>query len=198
MIPCGDTSDRVRHFRKSVSLMLVFIASFSVLCAQAVKKDIPPFKERLFYGGSIGLQFGTITDIQISPVVGLWLLPRLGVAAGPNFRFYKNPFEKTTIYGGRSYLQFLFIQDLNSVVPLGIHIGMFLHTEYEVLSLETSFWKLPPYQSDRFTTGTLLAGGGISQPIGRRAALNFMVLWALNDSGYGLYSNPEIRISVVF
>ena len=198
MIPCGDTSDRVRHFRKSVSLMLVFIASFSVLCAQAVKKDIPPFKERLFYGGSIGLQFGTITDIQISPVVGLWLLPRLGVAAGPNFRFYKNPFEKTTIYGGRSYLQFLFIQDLNSVVPLGIHIGMFLHTEYEVLSLETSFWKLPPYQSDRFTTGTLLAGGGISQPIGRRSALNFMVLWALNDSGYGLYSNPEIRISVVF
>ncbi|MFO7620818.1 MAG: hypothetical protein R6W81_06065 [Bacteroidales bacterium] len=178
--------------------MLVFIASFSVLCAQAVKKDIPPFKERLFYGGSIGLQFGTITDIQISPVVGLWLLPRLGVAAGPNFRFYKNPFEKTTIYGGRSYLQFLFIQDLNSVVPLGIHIGMFLHTEYEVLSLETSFWKLPPYQSDRFTTGTLLAGGGISQPIGRRSALNFMVLWALNDSGIGLYSNPEIRISVVF
>lgn len=198
MIPCGDTSDRVRHFRKSISLMLVFIASFSVLCAQAVKKDIPPFKERLFYGGSIGLQFGTITDIQISPVVGLWLLPRLGVAAGPNFRFYKNPFEKTTIYGGRSYLQFLFIQDLNSVVPLGIHIGMFLHTEYEVLSLETSFWKLPPYESERFTTGTLLAGGGISQPIGRRSALNFMVLWALNDSGIGLYSNPEIRISVVF
>ncbi|MBW6499810.1 MAG: hypothetical protein K0B05_00315 [Bacteroidales bacterium] len=198
MIPYGDTSDRVRLFRKSISMMLVFIASLSVLCAQATKKDVPPLKERLFYGGSIGLQFGTITDIQISPVVGLWLLPRLGVAAGPNFRFYKNPYEKTTIYGGRSYLQFLFIQDLNSVVPLGIHIGMFLHTEYEVLSLESEFWKLPPYQSDRFTTGTLLAGGGISQPIGRRSALNFMVLWALNDSGYGLYSNPEIRISVVF
>jgi len=45
---------------------------------------------------------------------------------------------------------------------------------------------------------TILAGGGLSQQIGRRAALNFMVLWALNDSGYGLYSNPEIRIGFVF
>jgi hypothetical protein len=25
-----------------------------------------------------------------------------------------------------------------------------------------------------------------------------MVLWALNDSGYQIYSNPEIRIGFVF
>jgi hypothetical protein len=198
MITCEYRSDRIRLFKKFISLILVLVASFTVLYAQVSKKDTPPLKDRLFYGGSVGLQLGTITDIQISPIIGLWVLPRLGVAAGPNFRFYKNPFEKTTIYGGRSYLQFLFVQDLNSVVPLGIHIGMFLHTEYEVLSLESSFWKLPPYQSERFTTGTFLTGPGISQQIGRRSALNFMVLWALNDSGYGLYSNPEIRISFVF
>ena len=163
------------------------------------KKEIPPLKERIFYGGSFGLQFGTITDIQFSPLIGFWALPRLGVAVGPNYRYYKDPISgRTTIYGGRSYLQYLFLQDLNSLVPLGVHLGMFLHAEYEILSLQSSFWNLPPYTSERFITNTLLAGAGISQYIGRRSALNLMVLWPLNDKGFGLYSNPEIRIGFVF
>jgi len=162
------------------------------------KKEIPPLKERIFYGGSFGLQFGTITDIQFSPLIGLWALPRLGIAAGPNYRYYKDPFGRTNIYGGRSYIQYLFLQDLNSIVPLGVHLGMFLHAEYEILSLQSSFWKQASYTSERFTTNTLLAGAGISQYIGRRSALNLMVLWPLNDEGLGLYSNPEIRIGFVF
>jgi hypothetical protein len=45
---------------------------------------------------------------------------------------------------------------------------------------------------------TILAGGGLSQLIGRRAALNIVVLWALNEDNYGLYSSPEIRLTFVF
>jgi hypothetical protein len=44
----------------------------------------------------------------------------------------------------------------------------------------------------------VLAGPGLSQQIGRRASLNFMVLWPLNDSGYDIYSKPEIRVSFSF
>lgn len=162
------------------------------------KEEIPPLKERIFFGGSFGLQFGTFTDIQASPVIGLWVLPRIGVAAGPNFRYYKDPLDRTVIYGGRTYVQFIFLRDIGSVIPLNVHLGLFLHGEYELLSLESSFFKYPPYDSDRFLSGTILAGGGINQPVGRRASVNIMFLWALNDEGYGLYSNPEIRIGFVF
>ncbi len=57
-------------------------------------EDTPPLKERLFYGGNFGLQFGSITDIQVSPVVGIWLLPRLNVAVGPNYRYYRDIFSQ--------------------------------------------------------------------------------------------------------
>jgi len=195
--------------------LLVFI-SFSIISGQNAKEeqfpydkkareDTPPFKERLFFGGNFGLQFGTITDIQVSPVIGYWLLPRLNFAVGPDYRYYKDQFDRTTIYGGKGYLQFVVIQDINKVIPMGVHTGIFLHLEDELLSLKSAFWKpapsypsIPPYKSDRFYLNTALAGVGISQQIGRRSSLNFIVLWALNDSGYSIYSNPEIRISFIF
>lgn len=179
-------------------VLLMLIAIFPATYGQKEKVEVPPLKERLFFGGNFGLQFGTITDIQFSPVIGLWLLPRLGVAAGPNFRYYKDPYDRTTIYGGRTYLQYIVVQDLNNVIPLGIHAGLFLHGEYEALNLESSVFKLPPYTSERFMTHTILAGGGFSQRIGRRSSFNIMFLWALNDEGYGIYSSPEIRVGFSF
>lgn len=180
------------------AILLFFIL---LLPSAAYSQDnpdyVPPVKERLFFGGSFGLQFGTVTDIQASPVVGMWVLPRLGIAAGPNYRYYSFRSSNTHIYGGRSYLQYIFLRDISSVIPIGINTGIFLHGEYELLSLESSYWK-NPYMSGRFTTSTLLLGAGLSQQTGRRSSLNFMVLWPVNDSGYGIYSNPEIRVSFLF
>ncbi len=178
-------------------LILLFIC-ISEICGQQIRKDTPPLKERLFYGGSFGLQLGTITDIEFSPVIGIWLLPRLAVAAGPNFRYFKDPFDHTAIYGGKTYVEIIFLQDLDKIIPIGVHLGLFLHGEYEALSLESSFFKTPPYDSGRFIINTILAGGGIRQQMGQRSSLNLTFLWALNDSGYGIYGNPEIRVSFMF
>ena len=189
---------------KFLSLLIIIFSFTQILLGQVDinqkrnKEEVPPLKERIFFGGSFGLQFGTFTDIQASPVVGLWVLPRLGVAVGPNFRYYKDPLDRTVIYGGRTYIQYLFLRDIGSIIPINIHLGLFLHGEYEVLSLESSFFKYPPYETERFLSNTFLAGGGINQPIGRRASVNIMFLWALNDEGYGLYSNPEIRVGFIF
>jgi hypothetical protein len=168
--------------------------------SQKVKGDAPPLRERIFFGGDFGLQFGTITNIDIAPIVGLWVLPRVAVAAGPEYTYYaiKN-IGSTSIYGGRVYTQLVLIQDINNIIPAGIHLGLFLHAEDEIQSLEsdTPFWVNTGVDSERFNVNALLVGGGISQPMGRRGALNIIALWALNDP-YGLYSSPEIRISFTF
>ena len=184
--------------RKVIITLLILFTSFSIISGQESKEEPPPLKERLFYGGNFGLQFGTITEIQVAPVIGLWLLPRLAVAVGPDYRYYKSQYDKTSLYGGKGYMQFVIIKNLNSFIPVGVNTGIFLHLEDEFLSLKSSFWKNPPVTSDRFFINTVLAGGGISQQIGRRAALNIIFLWALNDSGYGVYNNPEVRVSFVF
>lgn len=187
------------HFSKTIIILFLFlILPCHYLLAQREREEPPPLRERLFFGGNFALQFGTITNIQLSPVVGIWLLPRLAVAAGPDYRFYKYSYDKTNIFGGKIYTELVLIQNLNSIIPIGGNTGIFLHLEDEFLSLETEYWKNPPYNNDRFTINTLLAGGGISQQIGRRSSMNFMVLWALNESIYDVYGTPEIRISFNF
>lgn len=203
------TTPIVSHFRTVLLISLLLISSYSVTKGQKVKEDQfpydqketsdkPAFKERLFYGGSFGLMFGTVTDIQISPVIGFWALPRVALAVGPSYRFYKDQLDKTNVYGGRGYLQFVVIQDLNSIVPIGSHTGIFLHAEDELLSLEASFWKYPLNPRGRFYVNTVLAGAGLSQQLGKRTSMNFMVLWPLNDTNYNIYSKPELRISFIF
>lgn len=183
-----------------LTVIILFICCVPESFGQrSVRGDAPPLRERIFFGGSFGLQIGTITDIEVSPIVGLWVLPRLAVAAGPNYRFYKDPLSgKTSIYGGRIYTDFVLIRDLNSIIPIGLNFGLFVHLEDEYQSLESAFWKDPPYSSDRFGVNTILAGGGISQPLGMKGSMNFMVLWAINEPLFDLYGEPVIRVSFTF
>jgi hypothetical protein len=194
-----NTNIRFRYNIRIIVITVLFLfTSVHAIYAQGSRDEAPPLRERIFFGGNVGLQFGTITDIQVSPVVGLWLLPRLSVAAGPDYRYYKDPYNGTSIYGGKAYLQLVVLKNINSVIPVGANTNIVAHLEDELLSLKTSFWKNPPYTSDRFYLNSILAGGGISQEIGRRASLDLLVLWVLNESQYSVYNNPEIRISFTF
>jgi hypothetical protein len=208
MIIINKIASLINHLRTALLISLLALISFSVISGQKSKddqfpydqssdKETPPVKDRLFFGGSLGLMFGTITDIQVSPVIGFWVLPRIAVAAGPIYRYYKDPLDKTSIYGGRGYMEFVVIQDLSAIFHGSGHTGLFLHAEDELLSLKASFWKYPYNPPGRFYLNTVLAGAGISQQIGKRSSLNFMLLWPLDDP-YEIYSKPELRISFLF
>jgi hypothetical protein len=182
---------------QNITVVIILLFVFQTVSAQRVRRETPPLRERLFYGGSFGLQVGTITDIEVSPVIGIWVLPRLAVATGPDYRFYKDPMGRTNIYGGRAYTEFVIIRDINSVIPVGLNMGIFAHFEDELLSLDSEFWQIQT-SSPRYNVNTLLTGPGISQPIGRRSSINMMVLWALKESEYYIYNGPEFRVSFIF
>jgi hypothetical protein len=188
----------IAYFRRlGIATVVILLIAVQAVSAQKVRSETPPLKERLFYGGSFGLQIGTITDIELSPIIGLWVLPRLSVAVGPDYRFYKDPDGRTNIYGGKGYTEFYIIRDINSLIPIGLNMGIFIHFEDEFLSLDSEFWQIP-VTDKRYNVNTLLAGAGISQPIGMRSSINMMVLWALNESEYDIYSSPEFRVTFTF
>lgn len=172
--------------------------NFSGKDGNSSESDSPSVKERLFYGGSFSLQLGTVTNIEISPVIGFWILPRVALAAGPSYRYYKFYSSRTSIYGGRTYVQYVVFRDLDKLIPLGIHTSLFLHAEDEMLSLDSEYWRNVTLSPKRFTVNTFLAGAGLSQQISKRGSINFIVLWALNQSDDQVYNNPEIRISFIF
>jgi hypothetical protein len=180
-----------------IILALLLQAAVYKSPAQNSRRDAPPISERLFFAGNMGLQFGTYTNIQLAPAVGFWVFPRLAVAAGPTYQFYKDPLGKTDIWGPRAYTQFLVIRDINNLIPIGVNVAFYSHIEYEGLSLKRDFWQ--NYSADgRFFIHSALAGFGVSQQMGARSAVTFTVLWPLTDSGYEIYNNPEIRIGFVF
>lgn len=192
------TSGKLR-FIKALLLFAITVLPFSVNAdAQNATKQAPPFRERLFFGGNFGLQLGSLTDIQVAPVVGYWVLPRVAVAIGPDYRFYSFYKNSTHLYGAKGYVELTLLRNINSVIPIGTNTDIIAHIEDEVFSLESAYFKDPPLTSRRFYNNTVLAGGGLSQQIGKRSSLNIVVLWALTEEEYGIYSKPEFRLSFMF
>jgi hypothetical protein len=76
----------VRKISLVLFLVVHLLAAWVPADGQTGRPEVPPLKDRLFYGGNVNLQFGTYTDIQVSPVIGLWVLPRIGIALGPDFQ----------------------------------------------------------------------------------------------------------------
>lgn len=187
----------MRLLRKIAAVTLLAMMSAG-LSAQKPGGQKPPLSERLFYGGSFGLQFGTVTNIELEPAVGVWLLPRIAAGAGPSYQYYRDPYDQTSIYGGKAFIQLMLIQDLNNIIPVGINTGIFAQAEYEGLSLDRAFFTGLPDATGRLYTGTFLAGGGLSQQMGRRSFMNVTFLWAINPSEYSVYGSPEMSISFYF
>jgi hypothetical protein len=154
--------------------------------------DIPvkerPMRERIFFGGNFGLQFGTITFVDVSPLIGYRFTDKFSAGPGISYMFYRErfagfaPFE-TSIYGGRIFSRY------------EIFRGIFLHGEYEVLNREIFDYLVSP---DRFRMNvtSILLGGGFRQHMGGRTFLNLLVLWNINESAYSMYNNPIIRMGI--
>ncbi len=178
---------------KKFLIILLIVACFPVseLIGQNSNSDVPLFRDRLFYGGNFGLQFGSVTDISISPIIGYWLFPRVAVAIGPEYRFYKFEEKVSNIVGAKLYTELYLVQDLANVIPIRVNLGIFAHLEDEVLNIFSG-------SEGTYRINTVLLGGGITQLIGVRSSVNIMALWAVGGSGCEYYSNPEIRIMFLF
>lgn len=142
---------------------------------------------RIWVGGNLGLQFGTVTLIQVNPLVGYRLTPKLTLGVTGNYIYLRdNTFSQrysTEIYGGGLFGRYFITDDL------------YAHTEYEILSLETP----NAYGSGLYRTNvtSVLVGGGYRQWISDRAGIDLMLLWNVNQSRLSPYSNPIIRVGFI-
>lgn len=186
--------------KKLILISLVCLPVF-IHAQSDEEEEIRPI-DRLFFGGNFGMQFGTITNIEISPLVGYYITPRLAAGTGIRFEYFKDkgyyaPYE-TAIYGGNIFTRYIIINNLGEGLNLGLNTGIFAQLEYEALSLEREYFEPPYTQDGRFIVHSVLVGGGIIQPIGRRSAFLLSVLYNLNDNARSPYSNPIIRVGFNF
>lgn len=147
-------------------------------------------RSRLYFGGGFGLQFGTVTLIELSPLAGYKITPRLSAGISPTYKYYSykgyyGPSQnlKTNVFGGSIFARCMLFQ------------GVFAHTEYESLfynTRETGNMKASQQYNSWFL------GGGYQQNVGGNAGMYILVLWNLLDQMDSPYSNPVIRVGFSF
>ncbi|RYD80211.1 MAG: hypothetical protein EOP53_08405 [Sphingobacteriales bacterium] len=154
--------------------------------------DTTPFRKfikKLTFGGNFGAQFGQVTFVDISPMVGYRATEKLTVGLGATYNYldfrYTDQYgtkyrESYNIYGGRLYGQYV------------IYNGLFAHAEYEGLNVPD---RRTNYTERAWMTSPLIGGGYRSQ-IGKRSYINITALYHLkfaqNQDIFPLYGSPLI------
>lgn len=146
-------------------------------------------KDRIYVGGGLGLQFGTITNIEISPIIGYRFTNDFSAGIGLTYIYFKREFDnfddfETNIYGYRFFAR------------QNIQQQFFAQAEFENLSLE--FFNDDNGIINREWVPGFLIGGGYFQPIGRNAGFNITALYnVLHDDQRSPYNSPLIlRVGV--
>ncbi len=135
-------------------------------------------------GGNLGLSFGNVTYLDISPTFGYFVIPqKLQVGIGTKFVYYNRrqeyslntsttiPPYRTFIYGGGFFSNYT------------IWEGVFAHAEFEMVNKD-SYYDI----NRRVNVPHLLLGGGYMQPIGENGHFFIAALFNVLDSDESLYA----------
>ena len=149
--------------------------------------DKPSLWDKIYIGGNFGLQLGTYTYIDISPLVGYKFTNRFSAGPGIAYRYLSiRNVGSNSIYGGKVFARYL------------ISKQFFVHTEYESLNTQLYERFAGRDRIVREWVPGFFVGGGIAQPVGNRAAVMIYGLYnLLYDNVRSPYPSPWI-ISVGF
>ncbi len=170
-------------------VIIAFLLASQPIYSQYYEKSKPKasFKDKIFFGGGLGLQFGNVTAIDISPIVGYRVTPRLHTGVGLSYSYYNysDMGVSASNYSGSIFSRFFIFNEF------------FAHAEIESLNTKI-FTSFNPEQSYRKWIESYLIGGGYFQRIGEKSGMYIMVLWNLNETEFTPYNNPVVRIGFSF
>jgi hypothetical protein len=154
----------------------------------------PPPASRIIYGGGVGMSFGDVDYIEISPMIGYKLTPKTHVGITLLYRYRDDsrydPDLTTSDYGGSVFARYF---------PLG---GFFIQGEYEWINYEYVSFDGFSYSNDRQGDSNWLAGGGFSQSMGGHASFFISAMYNFGydeDDFFEPYDSPwVIRVGVGF
>lgn len=162
-----------------IALIVWLTCSGTELNAQKAETVPGSWMDHVGVGGNVGLRFGDVTYVEISPIAGYRLGPFLMPGIGGSYRFYKDRFSTSgiSLWGASAWLR---------AYPLPM---VFAYAEHEELYGAFDY----NFPGRKYFIGTNFVGAGYSQGVGT-ASTYVMVLFALNQANYGIYQNPVIRV----
>lgn len=175
-----------------IGLLLISFSGYSAPMDD--EKDVRdlPTRERIFVGGNLGLQIGTITSINISPTIGYLISNNLSAGIGGTYQYFRdrgwlrtaNISYSTHIYGGSVFARYRITR------------AIFAHAEVEALNLDSRIGFMEQREESRFWEQNYFVGGGYRQALGPRTFLNLIVLYNFNTNSVIYQQNPIFRFGI--
>ncbi|WP_296699765.1 hypothetical protein [Algoriphagus sp.] len=165
-----------------------FILHFTANAQRNIYSDSLSLKDRLYFGGNFGMQFGTVTLLDFSPLVGVMITPKFSSGLGITYQYFNDRRYiggETSSYGGRIFSRY-------NVLP-----NIFTHAEYERINFDN--YNILTDRFERIWVNSLFLGGGYFAPFGPRGGANFTFLYnVLHDNLRSPYGEPYvIRVGFV-
>ncbi len=149
------------------------------------KKEKAPIKDKIYFGGNIGLSFGNYTMIGIRPFIGYKIRPKLSIGLKFSYEYISDKRYSSTYttsnYGGSVFARYRIVNPL------------YVHAEYALMNYEL-YNSLG--ESQREWVPFLLLGAGYSQSLGGRTWLNIQILFDVLQNSNSPYNNWEPFYSV--
>jgi hypothetical protein len=144
----------------------------------------PAWRDKLYFGGGVGLSFGDIDYVEVAPLVGYQLNPRISFGVGAFYRWTSDdrytPSLDTSDYGASVFSR------INIVPPI------YAHVEYEFVNYEyLTFAGTNAREGD----SNVLVGLGFFQPTGGRSGFYASALYNLmydEDDPTSPYDSPWV------
>jgi hypothetical protein len=144
------------------------------------------WRNRLYWGGTVGAWFGTQTFVDLSPLIGVKINDKFSVGVGAIYNYYSYKYSglnyHTSLYGSRLYGRYF------------IFNNVFLQAGWDHINRDNPYSYFP---DQRVWVDNLLVGGGVRYPISDRFFCVATGLWNLNQTSLSPYSNPIIQIGFV-
>lgn len=175
-------------------LLILLLGSCTALIGQSnhTKEELKSmtFGQRLYYGGIVGASFGTVTSVQLMPIVGYRIMPRWSAGVGINYQYFKDnryrPAYETHVYGGNIHSRVYIWQNL------------FAHSEFEVINFDVPAQDLNTFRLVRRSVPAWFVGAGYFLPIGQRSGMSITILYDLIQDRYSPYpGNYTMRVGFV-
>ena len=147
-------------------------------------KEKKSFKDRLFFGGNMGAQFGNYTYINVAPLGGVKINDQWSVGSQVTYSYvnikYSSYSYQDHIYGASLFSRYFVFKNI------------FAHVETEALNGD---WAR---SGERFNVNSLFLGSGYMYRINKRAGFGVTAMFNVLQNKYSPYRNPIINVGFTY
>lgn len=150
-------------------------------------KAPPSMKDKFFFGGGVGATFGAVDYVEIAPMIGMRVAPRVDLGLQPFYRWTNDgryaPSVETTDYGARFFTRVRIVS------------SFFAEADYQF----TSYEYLNGFGgTTRQSNNAFLAGAGYAIPVGGNVGLFFSALYDFSYNSADVYYPYDSAIQYQF